>query len=78
MTPRNVRPSWVSVEIDGRTPLSGGPRAAAGRMVARFNMRNDGGVSPACTVEISPEEDKIVLRIYGPDGLLALKHETKR
>jgi len=49
---RNVRPSWVSVSIDGRKgTIEGGPRSRSGALSALFSARIDGTAVPFLTVE---------------------------
>lgn len=90
--PRNVRNSWVTLKVDGKArPVAMGPKSKDGALVATFNVRKDGAVSDGCTVDIRPERYsvlgadgkttdsvRIVLRVFGPDGVLILKHETER
>ena len=45
--PRNVRPAWIALDIDGRrSPLAGGPRARGAWIGGAITLRDEyGGVS---------------------------------
>lgn len=57
--PRNIRPSWLRLSVDGRTFATGtGPRARSGRMSAAFDLREAGGiVKDAVAVDFLPSAD---------------------
>ena len=67
--PRNVRNSWVAVDIDGRsTPLEGGPKGAGGGMSGAVYVRHKGEVEKALAFVQILRDDKIVLLIQTPHG----------
>lgn len=70
--PRNVRPSWIEIDADGRTPIATGPRASNGRMEATFKVRKDGGIFDLLEVIAQPDTfgnvTTVTIRIYTPDG----------
>ena len=46
--PRNVRPAWIDLEVDGRRSSIGvGPAARTGRLHAIVRIRSDGSVVDA-------------------------------
>jgi hypothetical protein len=51
--PRNVRPSFVTVSVDGRdTKIATGPKARSGRMSIAVALRDTGGIiDDAVTVD---------------------------
>lgn len=43
--PRNIRPSWLSAQIDGRaSKLAAGPKGRKGRLAASIAIRKDGDI----------------------------------
>jgi hypothetical protein len=42
--PRNVRPSFVNLSVEGRSPVATGPRSRTGTLSAMFSVRSDGSV----------------------------------
>lgn len=69
--PRNVRPSFVRIDCDGKkTPTATGPAARNGKLAASFAVRQDGGIlDDAVEVIITPAADggttRIVVRAFG-------------
>ena len=55
--PRNVRPSFVSVNVDGVERCSTGPKGRAGNLMAHFAVRDGGNVLPLIDVRIVAEPD---------------------
>ena len=56
--PRNVRPSWVDVDIsDRQTRLSGGPRGRRGHTSAKFFARVLGEVTDVLSVQLVASND---------------------
>lgn len=50
--PRNVRPSWISLDVDGNVfPLEGGPRARSGRIRGTLYLRSAGEVVDGLCIE---------------------------
>lgn len=45
--PRNTRNFWVTAQIDGRTTLEGGPKAADGGFNLLVKMRDNGSIIDA-------------------------------
>jgi len=50
--PRNVRPAWIALDIDGRrSPFAAGPRARGGWLAGSITLRTDtGGVSEPVSI----------------------------
>jgi len=56
--PRNVRNSWVELDVDGRaSTIATGPRRTNGTMTATFYLRNNGDVVRVLTVRQFVEDD---------------------
>ena len=70
--PRNVRPSWIEIDADGRTPIATGPRARSGRMEATLKVRKDGGIYDLLEVIAQPDTfgnvTTVTIRMYPPPG----------
>ena len=65
---RNIRPSYVSIDVDGRaTRMSTGPRARHGRMVARFMVRAHGTSRLLLSVECIAARDGKTVRVVVSD-----------
>lgn len=55
---RNVRPSWVAVDVEGHaSPLAGGPVSRTGDLRAVFSARVDGTSVPILAVSAIPSDD---------------------
>lgn len=79
MTPRNVRNAWMNAQIDGRGPIATGPVSADGQMQVRFFVRDNGRVIPSVSIEtVATRDDRLMLRVFAPDGTLLFEHETTR
>ena len=48
---RNVRPSWVNVNVDGRTVKGTGPRSRTGELSLNILSRINGSAVPFLTVD---------------------------
>jgi hypothetical protein len=60
---RSVRPSWVSLLVDGRKEtIETGPRARSGEMAAMFSARINGASVPFLTVDAIPSPDGQTVR----------------
>lgn len=58
MTIRNVRPSFVKVEVDGRKEtFASGPKARSGCIAATFYVREDGEAREALSVGMMASAD---------------------
>lgn len=76
---RHVRNSWARIELSDREKVTEtGPKGSNGEMHATFYMRKGGESVTACTVSITREGEKTVLRIFGPDGFILHKMEVDR
>ena len=77
---RNVRNSWVTVQVDGRqNNVETGPRAANGEMSARFLVRDEGRIVKSVTVEtVAMDNGDLALRVFAPNGDIVYEHKTKR
>lgn len=64
--PRNVRPFWAEVRIDGqKTKLAGGPKSLDGGIEATFKIREEGSVSPSrLYVKGTRNGDTLTLRAW--------------
>lgn len=77
--PRNVRNSWVEVDVDDRASLIGaGPRKRGGTMDVRFFVRNQGMVERSVRVITYAYGDQLALEVRDPQGNVLFRHETKR
>lgn len=57
--PKNVRPSWIDLSVDGRKTNGGtGPKSRDGSMNACFSVRSKGDVLPLLDVEFLASKDK--------------------
>jgi hypothetical protein len=54
---RNVRPAWVSVQVDGAKRAATGPRGRAGTLSALFSARIDGEAVPFLRIDAVGSED---------------------
>lgn len=60
--PRNVRPSWIDLSVDGRTDISTGPRSRHGELSAILSVREDGSVLRLLDIDaIGSQDGKTVL-----------------
>jgi len=48
--PRNVRNFWIDLDVDGRNPISAGPKGAGGGFELNIKMRDEGSVKDALRV----------------------------
>jgi len=57
--PRNVRPSWCVLEVEGRkSRIATGPVARTGMMEANFSMRDHGSIDTnKVTVTMLPDKE---------------------
>ena len=69
---RNIRPSWVDIQVDGRTNNIGtGPRSRNGSMYATFYVRDQGSVRRLISVNFEPQIDGKFTAVYVHiDGVL--------
>jgi hypothetical protein len=75
---RNVRPSWIDCEIDGRSStLSGGPRSRTGNLLASFKVRENGQAKECLTVRLTPNPagTETTLQVYNGEGFLIFSEE---
>ena len=76
--PRNVRPSWVDLSVDGRNnDIGTGPRRKDGTISARFFVRDKGMVSRSVRVETYSTGNKHELRVFDEKGNLIHTHITE-
>ena len=59
MPPRNVRPSFVTLAVDGRSPVATGPRSRSGTLSAEFSVRSAGAVLPLLDVHALADGDSV-------------------
>ncbi len=77
-TPRNVRPSFVTIEVEGRkADINTGPTGKNGTMFAKFFVRNKGGVEDSVTVKTYIQGNIHMLKVIGPDGSVVFRQETE-
>lgn len=57
--PRNVRPSFVNLSVDGRSPVATGPRSRAGTLSAMFSVRSAGAVLELLDVHALADGDSV-------------------
>lgn len=76
--PRFVRPSWVDIQIDGRSSDIGtGPRRKDGDMSAQFYVREKGYIEPSVSIK-SVSNGKInTLEVFDKNGKLIYVHLTE-
>jgi len=56
---RNVRPSWIELEVEGRkTDIQTGPRRSDQNMTARFYVRKNGISIRVLTIEFKSDGEK--------------------
>ena len=68
--PRNVRPSWINVSVEGRkSDIGTGPISRSGDLSATFKVRKDGCVHDLGYVDIMGSSDKkqILVHVVFPD-----------
>ena len=73
---RNVRPSWVSIAVEGRSkPIATGPKARNGDLSATFFARRDGSSVRFLTIRAEASEDGTTVDwiIYTEDGRILLQ-----
>lgn len=58
---RNVRPSFVNLSVDGRSPVATGPRSRTGTLSAMFSVRSDGSVLRLLDVHALADGEKVRL-----------------
>jgi hypothetical protein len=67
MTPQNVRPHWVEVEIEGqRTVLQGGPKSRGKGIKVTIYQRDRGRVRPMLTVVGKSDSERASLSVNDP------------
>jgi len=56
--PRNVRPSFIHVDVDGReSAIDTGPKSRTGQMSITLYIRNNGQVTKFITIDCLPSRD---------------------
>ena len=61
---RNVRPSWVELEVEGRkSNIATGPVARNGNMYATFYVREEGQIKKCITVEFFANGETVKVQI---------------
>lgn len=55
--PRNVRNFWLHADIDGRSPLRGGPAAKDGCMDVTLKVRDGGAMREALSILCRADND---------------------
>lgn len=70
--PRNIRNSWVTVNVDGRhSGMASGPVAKDGGLQARFKFRHEGTIIDGITVTQGVTRDgKIRVMVEFSDELM--------
>lgn len=75
--PRNIRPSWVEISVDGRkTKIKTGPRRRTGQMSAVFYARIKGQVVKCLEVDFLPTSDGMKTN-FGVRQLLNIPPKTE-
>ena len=73
--PRNVRPSWINVEIEGKqTDIASGPRSRNGDMYVTIYVRNEGYVHKLMDVNLLANT-AMVTALIDIDGLEPIRKE---
>ena len=57
--PRYVRPSFVNLSVDGRSPVATGPKSRTGTLSAMFSVRDRGDVLPLLDVHCLADGDSV-------------------
>ena len=76
---RNVRPSWIELEVEGRkSNIATGPVARNGNMYAKFFVRENGQIINCLNVNFfaNGETVKVVIGLdtdFKPNGLFELE-----
>ena len=67
---RNIRPSWIEVDIDGReTLIESGPRSRSGNMYIKIYVRKEGEIHQAASINLMATTDgKQVVMNINADG----------
>jgi hypothetical protein len=65
MTPKNVRPAWIEINVDDRDPVATGPKSRTGQMNAKISVRSSGQVLPLLDIEAigSGDGQTVLIRI---------------
>lgn len=74
--PKNVRPSWITVDVDGReNDVNTGPKSRSGSMNITIFVRKNGDVHKAGEVSLIASSDgsRVVLTVELEDETLAVK-----
>jgi hypothetical protein len=62
-TPRNIRPSFVEILVEGRkSVIRTGPKAKNGKMFLHFFVRNKGKVERRYTLSFIPSNGKLEVK----------------
>lgn len=79
-SPRSVRNSFVSLEVDGRrSRIETGPKAKDGGLRTQFYVRDKGSVTRSVSIETSARRDgMLVLTVCDQHGNVIYAHETER
>ncbi len=78
-TPRNVRPSFVKLHVDGRKEsIATGPKRRSGSMSAEFYIRADGQVKLGCRIDLLASDDgkTVYLRVVNEIGAIVLERKV--
>ena len=60
--PRNVRPSFAEIQVDGRkSVIRTGPKAKDGRMIVTFYVRHKGKVERQYQIKFVPKDGKLIV-----------------
>ena len=67
MSPRNIRPAWLAVNVDGKPRVATGPRARTGNLDASFYVREMGAVLPLLEFTARASEDGSTVEVIVTD-----------
>ena len=66
---RNVRPSWIELEVEGKqTTVKTGPKSRDGNMYAKFFVRENGQIIKCMTVDFFANHDTVRVEIQLDEG----------
>ena len=61
---RNVRPSWIELEVEGKqTNVKTGPKSRNGNMYVTFYIREEGQIKKCMTVDFFANEETVRVEI---------------
>ena len=72
-----VYPSYVNLDVDGRSSIGTGPHAKTGGMTAAFHIRENGSSVKSVTVDIQSDGMNVYTTVTDPEGNTVYTSITK-